>query len=112
MGHGQGWESARELERERPPFLGALVRRCSHGGGRWWRTKPWSEEEAFGESGWDGFWLVGTAAEGEREENIGGNRQRQQDRMHTISQSVSHHLGLGVAARHSGLDAAPTCETP
>jgi hypothetical protein len=49
-----------------------------------------------------------------------GNRQRQQDRMHTTSQSVrssslsqvSHHLGPGVAARHSGLDAAPTCETP
>lgn len=27
-GHGQGWENARELECERPPFLGALVRRC------------------------------------------------------------------------------------
>ena len=87
-GHGPGRESMRELEREKPSFLGVLVRRCSHGGGRVWRTRPWLEEEAFGESGWDGFWLVGSAAEGDREEGIRGHRQRQQDRMHTISQSV------------------------
>ena len=69
-------------------------------------------EEAFGESGWDGFCLVGSAAEGEREEGIRGqptaptgphaHHQSVSPSLfpQTDRQSVSHHLGPGVAARH------------